>query len=136
MLGVDLASGRLQGAQESFSAFAQLLQRYPKSPYAADARQRMMFLRDRLAEHENYVARYYFERGAWLAAINRAKFAVETYDGAPAVAGLAAHHDRFLPGKLGMDDLAESTRAVLADSYPKAATAQAKSEDKPWYKFW
>ena len=135
MLNIDLARRPPYSAQESFSAFSQLLQRFPKSPYAADARQRMVFLRNRLAEHENYVARYYLERGAYLAAFNRAKFAMESYDGAPAIAeSLRIMIDSYRA--LGMDDLAESTRAVLADSYPQAATAQARSEDKPWYKFW
>jgi outer membrane protein assembly factor BamD len=132
---VDLARRPPDRAQESFSAFAQLLQRYPTSPYAADARQRMVFLRDRLAEHENHVARYYLERGAYLAAINRAKFAITTYDGAPAVAeSLRIMIDGYRA--LGMSDLAEDARAVLAASYPQAATAQARAEDKPWYIFW
>ena len=72
LLRVDLAKRPPDRARESFSAFSQLLQRYPDSPYAADARQRMVFLRNRLAEHENHVAHYYFERGAYLAALNRA----------------------------------------------------------------
>lgn len=135
LLNIDLARRPQYKAQESFSAFSQLLQRFPKSPYAADARQRMIFLRNRLAEHENYVARYYLARGAYLAALNRAKFAMESYDGAPAIAeSLRIMIDSYQA--LGMDDLAESVRSVLADSYPKAATAQAKSEEKPWYKFW
>jgi outer membrane protein assembly factor BamD len=132
---VDIARRPPGRARESFSAFAQLLQRYPKSPYAADARQRMIFLRNRLAEHENYVARYYLERGAYLAAANRAKYAVESYDGAPAIAeSLRIMIDAYR--SMGMDDLAEGARAVLAESYPRAAVAQARAEDEPWYKFW
>ena len=135
LLNVDLARRPPYKAQESFSAFSQLVQRFPKSPYAADARQRMVFLRNRLAEHENYVANYYLARGAYLAALNRAKFSVDSYDGAPAVAeSLRIMIDSYRA--LGMDDLAESTRSVLAGSYPKAATAQANAEDKPWYKIW
>lgn len=123
------------GAQESFSAFSQLLQRFPNSRYAADARQRMVFLRNRLAEHENHIARYYLERGAYLAALNRAKVAMESYDGAPAVAeSLRIMVDAYRA--LGMNDLAESTREVLAASFPTAATAQAAAEKKAWYKFW
>jgi outer membrane protein assembly factor BamD len=122
-------------ARESFSAFAQLLQRYPDSLYAADARQRMIFLRNRLAEHENHVARYYVERGAWMAGLNRAKYAMENYDGAPSVAEslriIITCYDA-----LGMKDLADGTRRVLAESYPDITTAQAAAEDKPWYRFW
>lgn len=132
---VDLARRPPEGARESFSAFAQLLQRYPDSPYAADARQRMIFLRNRLAEHENYVARYYLERGAYMAALNRARFAVQSYDGSPAVAqSLRIMIDAYRA--LGLGDLAESTRAVLADTFPAAAVAQAQAEKKPWYRFW
>jgi outer membrane protein assembly factor BamD len=135
LLGVDLARRPPEGARESFSAFAQLLQRYPDSAYAADARQRMIFLRNRLADHENHVARYYLARGAYLAALNRAKFSVQTYDGSPAVAeSLRIIIDAY--SALGMEELADGTRLVLAESFPDASVAQARSEKKPWYRFW
>ena len=66
---------------EAFNTFQELLQRFPESPYVPDSRERMIFLRNRLAAYENYVADYYIERGAYIAAINRAKFAVEHYPG-------------------------------------------------------
>lgn len=132
---VDLARRPPEGARESFSAFSQLLQRYPASAYAPDARQRMIFLRNRLADHENYVARYYLQRGAYLAALNRAKYSMETYDGAPAVAeSMRIMVDSYRA--LGMADLAEDTRTVLADSFPQAAVEQKKAEERPWYRFW
>jgi outer membrane protein assembly factor BamD len=135
LLRLDRSKRPPTEARESFSAFAQLLQRYPDSRYAADARQRMVFLRNRLADHENHVARYYVERGAWLAALNRAKFALESYDGAPAVADSLQIMVECYEA-LGMPDLAEGTRLVLAQSYPETAVAQAEAEDKPWYRFW
>jgi len=120
LFGVDLAKRPPVRARESFSAFSRLLQRYPDSIYAADARQRMIFLRNRLAKHENYVADYYFKRGAYVAALNRAMYTVETYDGAPAVADslyiiVGAYE------KLGMQDLAAESRRVLQENYPDAA---------------
>lgn len=134
LLGIDLTRRPPEGARESFSAFAQLLQRYPDSAYAADARQRMIFLRNFLAEHENHVARYYLARGAYVAAINRAKFTVENYDGSPAVAdSLRIMVDAYRA--LGMQDLAASTRTVLAASYPDAAIEQTRTEEKHWYSF-
>ena len=135
-LRIDLSERPPDKAGESFSAFAQLLQRFPASPYAADARQRMIFLRNHLAEHQNHVARYYLARGAYMAALNRAKFSVETYDGAPAVAeSLRMMIECY--NRLGMADLAASTRAVLAQSYPGAAAAQTAQEKRPWYRwFW
>lgn len=132
---VNLARRPPVRARESFTAFSQLLQRYPKSIYAADARQRMVFLRNRLAEHENHVARYYLERRAYLAALNRAEATVRSYEGAPAVAeALRIMIDAYRA--LGMTELAEGTRSVLTESFPEAAVAQSRAEDEPWYKFW
>lgn len=132
---VDLARRPPDKVRESFSAFAQLVQRYPKSRYAPDARQRMVFLRERLAEYENDVARYYYKRGAYLASLDRARFTMESYDGAPAVAeSLRIIIDSYRA--LGMTDLADSSREVLAANFPEAASKQAKEEEKPWYRFW
>ena len=79
-------SGRFEPPKDSlrsFSTFQDLVRRYPESEYVADARQRMVFLRNRLAQYENHVANYYIERGAYVAAVNRAKYALEHYPGAP-----------------------------------------------------
>ena len=58
-------------ARKSFQAFQTVLERYPNSEYADDSRKRMVFLRNRLASYEVYVADYYLKRGAWVGAINR-----------------------------------------------------------------
>lgn len=120
VFNVDLWKRPPVNARESFSAFSRLVQRYPQSRYAPDAHQRMVFLRNRLAQHENYVAEYYYKRGAFAAAANRAKFVVDTYEGAPAVADslfiiMSAYE------KLGMQDLAADTRRILEENYPDAA---------------
>ncbi|MFQ5636146.1 MAG: outer membrane protein assembly factor BamD [Gammaproteobacteria bacterium] len=121
---VDLWKRPPVNARESFSAFSRLVQRYPQSRYAADAHQRMVFLRNRLAQHENYVAGYYFRRGAYAAAINRAKFVIETYEGAPVVAdSLYIIMNSYR--KLGMQDLADDTRRVLEENYPDAVQPKA-----------
>jgi outer membrane protein assembly factor BamD len=117
LLRLNLAKRPPVQARESFSAFSRLIQRYPNSIYAPDARQRMIFLRNRLAEHENYVANYYYKRGAYVAASNRAKYSVETYDGAPAVAESLVIMVLSYQ-KLGMSDLAASTREILELNYP------------------
>ena len=131
----DLAERPPKNLQESFAAFAQLIQRFPDSAYSADARQRMVFLRNRLADYELNVARYYMSRGAWLAAANRARFTVEHYDGAPAVAeSLKIMLDAYR--QLGMRDQADDVRLVLADNYPATLQKVVKEEQKPWYKFW
>lgn len=104
-------------AKEAFGEFAQLVSRYPASPYAADARARMVYLRNLLARHEIMVANYYFRRGAYLAATNRGAYVVENFQRTPAVAdGLAVMAQGYI--LLGYDELARDTIAVLALNYP------------------
>jgi len=135
MMHVDLSKRPPDKAKESFSAFSQLLQRYPQSVYAPDARQRMIFLRNELADYENHIAQFYMERGAWMAALNRARYALETYDGAPAVAdSLAIMAECYT--RLGMTELAATTHQVLEDSYPDSPAARSRSVGRPWYQFW
>ena len=93
------------------------MEQYPASQYAPDAQQRMLFLRNRLAAYENHVADYYLRRGAYVAALNRAKNALEEFNGADT-------NDRSLEimidayEELGMQDLAADTRRVLALNFP------------------
>lgn len=114
---VDLTKRPPENSRTSFQAFQALVQRYPNSQYAADARQRMIFLRNRLASYEVYVARYYIRRGAYVAALNRAKYAIENYDGAPAIKeALEISRDSY--AKLGMKDLADKSNEVLKLNFP------------------
>lgn len=104
-------------AKEAFAEFAQLLARFPNSPYAADAEARMISLRNLLARHEIIVANYYLRRGAFLAAVNRGRFVVENFQQTPAVAdGLAIMAQGYI--YLGMDDLADESVNVLAANFP------------------
>ncbi|MEM8561157.1 MAG: outer membrane protein assembly factor BamD [Pseudomonadota bacterium] len=104
-------------AKEAFAEFAQLVARYPASPYAADARARMVYLRNLLARHEIGIANYYFRRGAYLAATNRGAYVVENFQRTPAVAdGLAVMAQGYI--LLGYDELARETINVLATNYP------------------
>ena len=115
---VDLSRRPPINAKKSFDAFDELLKRYPHSQYAGDARQRMIFLRNRLADFELYVAKYYMRRGAYVGALNRAKFCIENYDGAPAVQPSLRSHRAGLP-RLGMTDLAADAERVYDDNYPR-----------------
>lgn len=111
----DVTQRPPQEARKSFQAFQTLVQQFPKSPYAADARQRMVYLRNRLADYEVHVARYYMKRGAYVGALNRARGLVETYDGSPAVRealDIAARAYR----KLGMNDLAQVVDGIRAEN--------------------
>jgi len=124
LLRVDLSLRPPKDTLRSFSTFQELLRRFPNSEYVADARQRMVYLRNRLAEYENHVAGYYIRRGAYVAAINRAKYALEHYHEAPELEKtlqiLVVAYER-----LGMTDLATDTRRVLRQTFgDAAATAQ------------
>jgi outer membrane protein assembly factor BamD len=101
----------------AYQAFRRLVERYPASEYAPDAQQRIVFLKNRLATYENSVADYYLRRGAYVAAVNRAKNALEAYNGAES-------NDESLRllisayENLGMHDLAADARRVLELNFP------------------
>jgi len=129
---VDLSARPPTNTRKSFEAFAALIAKYPHSPYGADARQRMVYLRNRLAGFELHVARYYMRRGAYVGAINRAKYCIENYDGAPAVQpSMQVLVEAYRA--LHMDDLAANAERVYADNYPAAAAAGADKPRKHWF---
>ena len=101
----------------AFSLLKRLVERYPASPYAEDARQRMIFLKNRLAAYENTVARYYLKRGAYIAALNRAKGALEEYNGANSGNESLEIMIEAYEG-LGMTELAADTQQVLESNFP------------------
>lgn len=103
----------------AFSLLSRLVERYPASPYAADAQQRMIYLKNRLAAYENVVARFYLEREAYVAALNRAKRALETYHGADSGAESLQIMIEAYEG-LGMQELADDTRRVLRKNFSDA----------------
>ena len=114
-------------AQEAFAEFAQLVARYPDSPYAADAKARMVHLRNQLARYEINVANYYFRRGAYMAAVNRGRYVVENFQRTPAVAdGLAVMAQGYI--LLGMEDLAEDAIETLALNYPEHPSVDENGE--------
>ena len=133
----DLAERDQKAAKESFESFKELVARFPDSRYATDASARMNHIVNSLAQSEVYVAKYYFDRGAYLAAVNRAQSAIRDYSGVP------AHEEAlFLMvtsyDALGMSDLRDDTRRILAKNYPQTPylTQGFKSKNDPWWKFW
>jgi outer membrane protein assembly factor BamD len=114
---VDLTLRPPKDTLLAFSTFQELIRRFPDSRYVPDARQRMIFLRNRLAAYENHVAQYYLERGAYVAAVQRAKYALERYPGAPQLEqSLALMVEAY--ENLGMVDLAADAERVLMQSFP------------------
>lgn len=132
----DLSQRPPNDARSSFQSFQTLVQRFPNSEYAEDARQRMIFLRNRLANYEVYVAEYYLERGAYVGAINRAKYTIENYDGAPQVRrALELMAEAYR--RLEMPDLAADAERVLRENYGNVdQLAGQQEEKKAWWKFW
>lgn len=119
-------------AREAFAEFAQLLARFPDSPYAADAEARMIALRNLLARHEINIANYYLRRGAYLAAANRGRYVVENFQRTPAVAdGLAVMAQGYI--LLNMDELAEESIAVLAKNFPDHPSVDKNGQFKSSY---
>ena len=130
---VDLSERPPSDARQSFAAFQTIVQQHPKGPYAHDARRRMVFLRNRLAAYEVHVARYYMKRGAYVGAAQRSKFAIENYDGSPAVQeALEIMTDAYR--RLGLNELAEQSANVYRANFPE--TAERVEKKKSWWKFW
>jgi outer membrane protein assembly factor BamD len=142
MFKADLSQRPPTEARKSFQAFQTLVQQFPKSPYAADAQQRMIYLRNRLADYEVAVARFYLKRGAYVGAVSRARGVIEAYDGAPAIDdALKVLAESYR--KLGVDDLAQVADNVrksnaLPDDFPGRSnrSADSKEDDDPWWRFW
>lgn len=101
----------------AYSSLRRLVERFPSSEYAPDAEQRMLYIKNRLADYENHVADYYLRRGAYVAALNRARAALEQFNGAAGNA-LSLRIMAAAYENLGMADLAADTRRVLAENFP------------------
>ena len=127
---VDLSERAPVDSAKSFEAFNALIKRYPHSEYVNDARQRMIYLRNRLAAYELRVAQYYMKRGAYVGAMNRAKYAVENYDGAPAIEPCLAILIQAYRA-LKMEDLAANAEKVYKVNFP--ADMQAIRRKKHWW---
>jgi outer membrane protein assembly factor BamD len=106
--------------KESFQDFSRVVTRYPDSQYAADARSRIQYLRNSLAQSEVNVAKYYMDRGAWLAAFNRAEYAIKHYQGSPAVIE-ALELKIKAAQQMGKNDLAADSYQVLKNNFPERA---------------
>ena len=136
----DLSERDQKAAKESFEAFKELVARFPDSRYSPDARFRMGYIVNSLAQSEVHVARYYFSRGAFVAAINRAQSTLTEYRDVP-----AAEEALFLLYRsydaLGMAQLRDATLRIMQKSYPdsaftKGASSGGKAPKGAWYKFW
>jgi outer membrane protein assembly factor BamD len=133
----DLSERDQKAAKESFESFRELIARFPDSRYAPDAKARMTYIVNSLAQYEVHVARYYFTRGAYVAAINRAQSALADYRDVPALEEALFILVRAYDA-LGMTQLRDDARRVLEKNYPQSTylTRGSKSPQDPWWKFW
>jgi outer membrane protein assembly factor BamD len=132
----DMTERDPKGARESFDAFRELVTRYPDSKYTPDAILRMKYLVNALASLEVHVARYYMKRNAYVAAINRAQYALKSYPEAP-----ATEEALFIMVKaydlMGMNDLRDDIERVMRKNYPNSVYYTRGLERKePWWKLW
>ena len=103
--------------RDSLAAFNDLITRYPNSIYSDDAKQRIVFIRNRLAERELAIAQFYFDSETYVAAVNRCKSIIYQYETTPSVEGaLVLMEKAYL--EMGLDDLAASTHAILVENFP------------------
>lgn len=130
---IDLTQRPPQDVRASFQAFESLIERHPDSAYVHDARQRMIFLRNRLAEYEVHVADHYLRRRAYVAALSRARFCIENYDGAPATRDALDIMISSYQG-MGLKDLADESRQVYALNYPQGKPERKNKRD--WWPLW
>jgi len=133
----DLSERDQKAAKDSFQAFKELVTRFPESRYTPDARLRMNYVVNSLAQYEVHVARYYYQRGAYLAAINRSQLALADYREVPALEEalyiMVQSYDA-----LGLNDLRDDAKRVLTTNYPQSAylTRGFRAKDDPWWKLW
>lgn len=134
----DMTERDPKGARESYESFRDLTARFPDSKYTPDAKQRMVYLVNALTQLEVHVARYYMKRGAYVAALNRAQFAVKSYPDVP-----ATEEALFIMVKaydeLGMNDLRDDAERVMRKNFPNSVyytRGLATLDNGPWWKLW
>jgi outer membrane protein assembly factor BamD len=132
---LDLSERDPKSMREAFNAFRELSQKFPTSRYYEDAQQRMRYLTNALAMYEVHVARYYYNRGAYLAAANRAQASLTGFPRTPAnedaLDVLVRSYDR-----LGMTELSADAKRVLEKSFPASPYLSGAGPSRPWWKFW
>ncbi len=116
-VGQDMTQRDQGFVNQSFQDFSELITKFPNSRYSLDARQRMIFLRDNMANSQVNVAKYYLRRGAYLAAANRSRTVIENYQRTPQ-AGDALAIMVMSYKALGEDKLSADAERVLKQNYP------------------
>lgn len=133
----DLSERDQQASRDAYLAFKQLVDQFPQSKYTEDARVRMDYIVNALAEYEVHVARYYYRRGAYVAAVNRAQQALQEFQQAPALEEalyiMARSYER-----LGLDQLRDDADRVLKQNFPNSRylAEGMRQPQRSWWQFW
>lgn len=133
----DLSERDQKAAKDSFEAFKELVTRFPDSRYTPDARQRMIYIVNSLAKYDVHVAHYYFDHGAYVAAVSRAQSSIKDYPDAPANEEALYILVRSYEA-LGLTQLSADAQRVLDASYPHSDLPKHgfKGKSDSWWKFW
>ena len=133
----DLSERDQQASRDAYQSFRRLVEQYPQSPYADDAKLRMNYIVNSLAAYEVHVARYYYRRGAYIAAVNRAQQTVQEFQQSPsteeALFIMIQAYDQ-----LGLTQLRDDAARVLKQSYPNSTiyVAGLGAKKGRWWQLW
>ncbi len=133
----DLSERDQQASRDAYQSFRQITTQFPASKYAPDAQLRMNYVVNVLASYEVHVARYYYRRGAFVAAANRAQQSVQEFQRAP-----ASEEALFIMvlsyDKLGLPELRDDARRVLTQNFPQSRYVKDGFEvrSNPWWQIW
>ena len=133
----DLSERDQQASRDAYQSLRQVVEQFPQSRYAADAKLRMDYIVNALAEYELHVSRYYYRRGAYVAAVNRAQQVLLEFPQAP-----ATEEALFLMStsyqQLGLDTLRNDARRVLEKNFPQSRflSGEGPQAKKSWWQFW
>ena len=133
----DLAERDQQAARDSYQSFKQLVTQFPQSRYSDDARERMDYIVNALADHEVHVARYYLRRGAFLAAANRAQQVIQDYPQTPANEE-ALYIMQVSYERLGLEQLRADAQRVMNQNFPisRYNSEGVKQAKRAWWQLW
>jgi outer membrane protein assembly factor BamD len=134
----DLSERDQQASRDAYQAFKQLVEQFPQSRYAEDAQVRMNYITNSLAAYEVHVASYYYRRGAYVAAANRAQQAVQEFQQSPSTEEALFIMTRSYD-KLGLMQLRDDSERVLRQNFPQSPylTAEGvRAKQGPWWKLW
>lgn len=128
LLRVNNSSRAIDMVRNAYGSFQFLARNFPQSQYAAEAHQWMAYLKNRMAEHELNITKFYMKREAYVAAANRVQEMIPIYPEAKATQdALPLLKEAFL--EMGIMDSAQKVEALIEAN----ANKTFPSVEKPAY---